>query len=287
MRYESTATSLSWIPSEAVTGMTKLPFDAGVAHYDATPPEVLEDLDALRDADRFRFANQLPAWIEVEDGKIVGYGQDGSGHDRLDDDAPRLEVDDHRRLPAARRPARARGRRRLGPLHPDRRRPHRRAHAPPGQPPAVRAGHRAARLEHAAAHPPRRRSGRARADRRQPVPPPLGLRRRRQGRRQDRRDRVQEVVPQGVRQALAVGRRGLAGARHRGRDRARADAVRAGDEGGREARHPQGEEGQAPHRAGHAGRRAVPAPRRRARGRGGRRAARRARSRAPCWASGR
>jgi hypothetical protein len=79
MRYQSTTTSLSWIPSEAVTGMTKLPFDTGVAHYDATPPEVLEDLEALRVADRFRFANRISAWIEVEDGKIVGHGQDGSG----------------------------------------------------------------------------------------------------------------------------------------------------------------------------------------------------------------
>jgi hypothetical protein len=79
MRYQSTTTSLSWIPSEAVTGMTKLPFDSGVAHYDATPPEVLEDLEALRDADRFRFANRISAWIEVEDGRIVGHGQDGGG----------------------------------------------------------------------------------------------------------------------------------------------------------------------------------------------------------------
>jgi hypothetical protein len=79
MRYQSTTTSLSWIPSEAVTGMTKLPFDAGVAHYDATPPEVLEDLEELRATDRFRFANRISAWIDVEDGQIVGYGQDGSG----------------------------------------------------------------------------------------------------------------------------------------------------------------------------------------------------------------
>jgi hypothetical protein len=79
MRYESTATSLSWIPSEAVTGMTKLPFETGVAHYDQTPPEQLGDLVALRDADRFRFANRLAAWVEVEDGRIVAYGQDGSG----------------------------------------------------------------------------------------------------------------------------------------------------------------------------------------------------------------
>ena len=80
MRYESSVTSLSWIPSEAVAGMTKLPFEMGVAHYDAPPPDVLEDLEALRQADAFRFANQLRAWVEVEDGAIVGYGQSGQGH---------------------------------------------------------------------------------------------------------------------------------------------------------------------------------------------------------------
>ena len=71
MRIESSVTSLSWIPSEAVKGMTRLPFDMGVAHYDPPPPDVLEDLEALRKADRFRFANALRAWIEVEDGRVV------------------------------------------------------------------------------------------------------------------------------------------------------------------------------------------------------------------------
>ena len=80
MRFESSVTSLSWIPSEAIKGMTKLPFEMGVAHYDEPPPEVIEDLDALRKADRFRFANELRAWIEVQDGKITGYGQSGQGH---------------------------------------------------------------------------------------------------------------------------------------------------------------------------------------------------------------
>ena len=80
MRIESSVTSLSWIPSEAIKGMTKLPFEMGVAHYDEVPPEVIEDLDALRQADRFRFANELRAWVEVEDGKIVGHGQSGGGH---------------------------------------------------------------------------------------------------------------------------------------------------------------------------------------------------------------
>lgn len=80
MRIESSVTSISWIPSEAVRGMLKVGFDVGMAHYDEPPPEVIEDLDALRDADRFRFANELRAWVEVEDGKIAGCGYAGKGH---------------------------------------------------------------------------------------------------------------------------------------------------------------------------------------------------------------
>ena len=79
MRIESSVTSLSWIPSEAVKGMTRLPFDMGVAHYDPPPPDVLEDLAALRKADRFRFAKALRAWIEVEDGRVVAWGHAGRG----------------------------------------------------------------------------------------------------------------------------------------------------------------------------------------------------------------
>ncbi|MBV8691048.1 MAG: cyclic nucleotide-binding domain-containing protein [Actinobacteria bacterium] len=79
MRIESSVTSISWIPSEAIKGMTKMPFEVGVAHYDQPPPDVVDDLVALRDADRFRFANNLTAWIEVEDGRITDYGQGGSG----------------------------------------------------------------------------------------------------------------------------------------------------------------------------------------------------------------
>lgn len=80
MRIESSVTSISWIPSEAITGLsTKLPFEMGIAHYDQPPPDVIDDLEALRDADRFRFANRLRAWIEVEDGRIVAHGQSGGG----------------------------------------------------------------------------------------------------------------------------------------------------------------------------------------------------------------
>ena len=79
MRIQSSVTSVSWIPSEAIKGMTKLPFEMGVAHYDQPPPEQIDDIEAWRAADRFRFANVLSGWIEVEGGKIVGYGQSGGG----------------------------------------------------------------------------------------------------------------------------------------------------------------------------------------------------------------
>ena len=76
MRIETTALTISWIPSEAVTGMNKPLFESGVADYDDPPPDVIDDLDALRDNDGFRFANRLHAWIDVEDGRIVGAGYD-------------------------------------------------------------------------------------------------------------------------------------------------------------------------------------------------------------------
>jgi hypothetical protein len=80
MRHQSSITSVSWIPSEAVEGSQRLAFDAGMAHYDEPLPDAIEDLEELRDADRFRFANVLQAWIEVnERGRITDYGQGGGG----------------------------------------------------------------------------------------------------------------------------------------------------------------------------------------------------------------
>ncbi len=80
MRFESSITSLSWIPSEAIKGMTRLPFDLGVTHYDVPPPDVIDDLEVLARADRYRFANELRAFVEVIDGRIVDYGYVGGGH---------------------------------------------------------------------------------------------------------------------------------------------------------------------------------------------------------------
>jgi hypothetical protein len=80
MRHSSSITSLSWIPSEAVEGSQRMAFEAGLAHYDEPPPETIDDVKALRDADRFRFANILKAWVEVgSDGKIADFGYEGGG----------------------------------------------------------------------------------------------------------------------------------------------------------------------------------------------------------------
>jgi hypothetical protein len=78
-RYTSSVTSISWIPSEAITGSTRLPFDLGLTHYDDPPPDHLDDLDALHRAGRFRFANRLEGWVVVDDGRIVAAGQTGGG----------------------------------------------------------------------------------------------------------------------------------------------------------------------------------------------------------------
>jgi hypothetical protein len=82
MRLEATATSMSWIPSEIVTGALKAGFETGLTHYDPPPPDRLGpgDVERMRDADLFRFANVLDGWAEVEDGGVTaaGYGE-GSG----------------------------------------------------------------------------------------------------------------------------------------------------------------------------------------------------------------
>jgi hypothetical protein len=73
----STVTSLSWIPSEAVTGATRKAFEF-VGHYDPPPPDLLDDLTVLRDGDAFRFANRLSGYAAVQRGKVVhaAYGAD-------------------------------------------------------------------------------------------------------------------------------------------------------------------------------------------------------------------
>jgi hypothetical protein len=83
MRFESSVTSVSWIPSDSVSGLYQAGFAVGASHSDDPPPDVIKDLaelDALRAAERFRFANRLAAWIEVEDGRVVDAGYSGRGY---------------------------------------------------------------------------------------------------------------------------------------------------------------------------------------------------------------
>jgi hypothetical protein len=80
MRIEAAATTISWIPSEAITGpFFKIPFEMDVNHYDDPPPVELPDVDAYLAADQARFSNRLRGWIEVRDGEIVDFGHAGGG----------------------------------------------------------------------------------------------------------------------------------------------------------------------------------------------------------------
>jgi hypothetical protein len=80
MRIGCSVTSVSWIPQGATEGFHRLTFGLlRVAHYDRPPPDVLGDLDELQAVGRFRLANRLEAWIEVEDGRVVDAGQAGGG----------------------------------------------------------------------------------------------------------------------------------------------------------------------------------------------------------------
>lgn len=80
MKLQSSVTSISWIPSEAIQSGTRLAFDVGITHYDQAPPDQIDDLGELQRNDRFRFANRLAASIDVRaDGEITGARYDGNG----------------------------------------------------------------------------------------------------------------------------------------------------------------------------------------------------------------
>jgi Cyclic nucleotide-binding domain len=80
MRIEATATSMSWIPSESVWSGMRRGFELGLAHWDDPPPDILagtDEVHALCREDRFRFANVLAGWVDVEDGRITAAGVGG------------------------------------------------------------------------------------------------------------------------------------------------------------------------------------------------------------------
>jgi hypothetical protein len=94
MNVRSSTTALSWIPSEAVTGLTDASFKAGFTHYDQAPPDVIgpdipATVEELRAADRFRFANHLGAEATFDaagrcvDARYTGGGTIGATTIRL------------------------------------------------------------------------------------------------------------------------------------------------------------------------------------------------------------
>lgn len=74
MRIERSVTSVSWIPSDSIPGLLKLPFSRGIMHYDPPPPLTLTDVDGMRRRGEFRFANVLRAYIDVDEGRITDCG---------------------------------------------------------------------------------------------------------------------------------------------------------------------------------------------------------------------
>lgn len=79
MRVHAAAASVSWIPTDSLTGPLKKGMDLRVSRYDQPPPErveVPEGVLALRDADAMRFANVLAASAEFDGDRVVDAAYD-------------------------------------------------------------------------------------------------------------------------------------------------------------------------------------------------------------------
>lgn len=75
-RVTASATTVTWIPSEAAEGMLRIPMDLGIAHWDEAPPDQIGSdrtvVEALRDADRLRFANRVVVAARfADDGAVL------------------------------------------------------------------------------------------------------------------------------------------------------------------------------------------------------------------------
>ncbi len=78
-------TTVSWIPTDVLSGIGRLGMSLHLSHHDVPPPDHLdgdldESLERLRADDRFRFANRLCAFIDVDDtGTLLDAGYLGQG----------------------------------------------------------------------------------------------------------------------------------------------------------------------------------------------------------------
>lgn len=74
MRVQAAAASVSWIPTDSLSGPLKKGMDLRVSHYDQPPPDHLDvpaGVLALRDADLMRFANVISAVAEFDGDRVV------------------------------------------------------------------------------------------------------------------------------------------------------------------------------------------------------------------------
>ena len=100
MRVEATAVTMSWIPSDSLKGALKAGMDLRLSHWDAPLPDRVqgaEEVNELSRHDKFRFANVLSVWAEVEDGQHRGCGpprqqRPGDGLDDGEDRPDRRHV---------------------------------------------------------------------------------------------------------------------------------------------------------------------------------------------------
>ncbi len=83
MRVHATVASMSWIPTDSLKGALKAGMDLRLSHWDQPPPDRIQGAETVHDLchhDKFRFANVLTVWADVEDGRVVAHGvDDGSG----------------------------------------------------------------------------------------------------------------------------------------------------------------------------------------------------------------
>ena len=161
MRIESSVTAVSWIPSEAITAkvVQASRWRWASSHYDEPLPDHIDDLVALRDADKFRFGNVLQSLDRRQRRRrdprlrLLRWRRY-----RRDHAASSARSERHlRRHGVSRPPAGARRHAHLGHLRPDLRRLHRCADAAPCQRAAVRAVAGADRVVDAVAHNQQRR----------------------------------------------------------------------------------------------------------------------------------
>jgi hypothetical protein len=67
LRVESQVLSVSWVPSDVVTGASRLSFVLALSGADEPPPDELVDAGPLLATGRIRQANELRAWVEFDE----------------------------------------------------------------------------------------------------------------------------------------------------------------------------------------------------------------------------